>query len=99
MNPIDDRGGLNLFKRHNLIKKEIGTKGGGGDGIRPKEIKKHFCTKKLSIFNPFLKCYFHLLIGNFRGVSMSDFYWFGLPVNLAPCLGSFLNEKSNQKMS
>ena len=35
-----------------------------------------------------VKHYFHLFIGNFSGVSMSDFYWSGLPVNLAPCLGS-----------
>ena len=36
-----------------------------------------------------LKCYFRLFIGNFLVVSMSDFYWFGLLVDVAPYLDSW----------
>ena len=40
--------------------------------------------------HPSEKRYFHLFIGNFWGVSMFDFYWFGVPVILAPFLGSWV---------
>ena len=36
---------------------------------------------------PKYKTLFYLFTGNVGGVSMVDFYWFGLTVNLAPFLG------------
>ena len=36
---------------------------------------------------PSLKRHFHLFIGNIFWVSMFDFYWFSVLVNLAPFLG------------
>ena len=51
-----------------------------------------YCTPLLGVLNvglATLKCYFHLLIGNFWGVLISDFYWFGFLLGLARCLGSW----------
>ena len=48
---------------------------------------------KVKYINPpktTLKRYFHLFTYKFFGVSMFDFYWFGVQVILAPFLGSWV---------
>ena len=45
---------------------------------------------KIPMAPPSEKGHFHLFIGNFWGVSMLDFYWFGVPVILAPFWGSWV---------